>query len=255
MNRRTLIFALGSLVAVLPASGYAQPSSSSPFPWAPWKDIPSIAVISAEDDYRLSAVREAIDFWNAEFSKLGSPFRLGHVTYVVENDPPGGPPYLRDPLAGKTLGRLAKTLSRMAPAGDVIVALSNESDFRAFTSATRDLQKVMVPIPDLRAHMRMLPGLARNVVAHELGHVIGLDHNVDAMVLMCGKPWCARLDIPNEGFLSITESEKTKLLEMYPPNWQPQPFRKWITDPPYPPSQRARTLGGFIANPPASTLG
>jgi hypothetical protein len=255
MNRRTLICALGSLVAILSAAAYAQPSRSSPFPWAPWKDIPAIAIISAEDDYRLAAVREAVDFWNAELSKLGSPFRLGHVAHVVETDPPGGPPYLRDPLAGNTLSRLAKTLSRMAPAGDVIVALSNESDFRAFTSATPDLQKVIVPIPDLRAYMRMLPGLARNVVAHELGHVIGLGHNVDAMTLMCGKPWCARLDIPNEGFLPITESEKTKLLEMYPPNWQPQPFRKWITDPPYSPGQRARTLGGFIVESASADLG
>jgi hypothetical protein len=253
MDRRTLIFGLASLVAVLPVSGYAQSPRSS-FPWAPWKDIPAIAVVSGEDDYRLAAVREAVDFWNAELSKLGSPFRFGSVAHVAENDPPGGPPYLWDPLARKTLSRMAKILTRMAPAGDVIVALSNESDFRAFTSATPDFQKVIVPIPDRRA-MRVLPGLARNVVAHELGHVIGLGHNVDAMALMCGEPWCARLDIPNEGFLSITESEKTKLLEMYPPNWQPQPFRKWITDPPYPPSQRARTLGGFIANPLAPTLG
>jgi hypothetical protein len=236
MNRRVLICVLGSLVAVLPASGHAQPSRSSPFPWAPWKDIPAIAVVSAEDDSRLPAVREAVDFWNAELSKLGSPFRLGHVAHVVENDPPGAPPYLRDRLAGKTLSRLAKTLSRMAPAGDVIVALSKESDFRAFAWATPDLQKVVVPIPDLWAYTRMLPRLVSNVVAHELGHVIGLGHNGDAAALMCGEPWCARLrvDIPSDGFLPITESEKTKLLEMYPPNWQPKPFRKWITDPPYP---------------------
>jgi hypothetical protein len=83
MNRRTLISGLASLLAILPASSYAQPSHSSPYPWAPWKDIPAIAVVSAEDDYRLAAVREAVDFWNAELAKLGSPFRLGSLTHVV----------------------------------------------------------------------------------------------------------------------------------------------------------------------------
>jgi hypothetical protein len=234
MNRRTLIAGLASLLAILPASTHAQLSRRGPYPWAPWKDIPAIAVVSAEDDYRLAAVREAVDFWNAELAKLGSPFRLGSLTHVVENDPPGGPPYLRDPLGGKTLSRMATILSRMAPAGDVIVALSNEADFRPFTWVTPDLQKVVVPVPDLWAYTRILPGLARNVVAHELGHAIGLDHNGDAGALMC---WCApRVDIPSEGFLPVTESDKTKLLQMYPPNWQPKPFRKWITDPPYPPT-------------------
>jgi len=50
MNRRALIFGLGSLVAILPASGHAQflqrffPSRGL------WKDIPSIVVISTEGD-------------------------------------------------------------------------------------------------------------------------------------------------------------------------------------------------------------
>jgi hypothetical protein len=187
--------------------------------------------VSAEDDYRLAAVREAVDFWNTELSKLGSPFRFGALAHVIENEPPGGPP-LRDPLAGRTLSHMAKTLSRMAPAGDVIVGLSNEADFRPFTWVTQDLQKVVVPIPDLRPYMGMFPGLARNIVAHELGHAIGLDHNDDANALMCGAGRNFR--IPSEGFLPLTQSDRTKLLELYPPNWQPKPFRKWITDPPYP---------------------
>src|SRR5215813_9176962 len=77
MNRRALICGLGSLVAVLPASGYAQSSPSKR-----WDVIPEIAVISTESDYRLSAIREAVHFWNAELSKLGSPFRLGSLVHV-----------------------------------------------------------------------------------------------------------------------------------------------------------------------------
>jgi len=33
-----------------------------------------------------------------------------------------------------------------------------------------------------------LPNVARNVIARELGHAIGLGHNSDPTMLMCGRP-------------------------------------------------------------------
>jgi|SRR5215467_6332864 len=230
MNSRTLISGLAILLAILPASTYAQVSRSGLPSWGPWEDFPAIVVVSTGDDSRLPAAREAVDFWNAEFSKLGSPFRLGSVAHVIEMIPAGDLRDLRDPSA-------VRVLSRIAPAGDVIVALSNDANFNPFTRPGR--HKVVVAIPDLWVYGRTLPGLVRNVIAHELGHVVGLGHNDDPTALMCGKAECARargLMFPNEGFRPITQSEKTKLLEMYPPNWQPKPFKKWITDPPYPPT-------------------
>jgi hypothetical protein len=73
-----------------------------------------------------------------------------------------------------------------------------------------------------------------NAAAHEFGHAIGLAHNDDANTLMCGNAQCGFEY--SEEFLPITAKEKTTLLEMYPPEWQPKPFRKWVTDPPYMPS-------------------
>jgi hypothetical protein len=175
MDRRTLIFGLGSLAAVLPAAGYAQSLRSGRI----WKDVPAVAVVSTDTDYRLPAVREVVDFWNAELSNIGTPFRFGTLTHVVEDDPPSRLPYLRDPVAATGLTRMAKILNRMAPMGDVIVALSNAADFTPFTQARPDLQRVIVAIPDLPAHVRALRVPVRNVVAHELGHAIGLDHNDD----------------------------------------------------------------------------
>jgi hypothetical protein len=98
MNRRALICGLGSLVALLPTSGYAQSS-----PGRRWDVIPEIAVISTESDYRLPAIREAVHFWNAELSKLGSPFRLGSLVHVVvQAIPPGDLRDSADPLAATT---------------------------------------------------------------------------------------------------------------------------------------------------------
>lgn len=40
-----------------------------------------------------------------------------------------------------------------------------------------------------------LANVARNVIAHELGHAIGLGHNNDAAKLMCGRPAPCRPDV------------------------------------------------------------
>jgi hypothetical protein len=37
-----------------------------------------------------------------------------------------------------------------------------------------------------------LPNVPRNVIAHELGHAIGLGHNSDPAMLMCGRPASCR---------------------------------------------------------------
>src|SRR5262245_65916089 len=138
MNRRALICGLASLVADLPTSGYAQSS-----PGRRWDVIPEIAVISTESDYRLPAIREAVHFWNAERSKLGSPFRLGSLVHVVvQAIPPGDLRDSADPCAATTRTRVAKILSQIAPAGDVIVLLSDDSNLKAFTQERPDLRKL-----------------------------------------------------------------------------------------------------------------
>ena len=54
--------------------------------WVVWKEIPTIVILSAEDDFRVLAIREAVDFWNAEFAQLGSPFRFGAIVRSLQID-------------------------------------------------------------------------------------------------------------------------------------------------------------------------
>ena len=83
MNRRAVTLGLVSMVAAWPSCSHAQsPPRDSP-PRLVWKEIPKIVILSTEDDSRVPAVREAIDFWNAELSQLGSAFRLGTTSHSL----------------------------------------------------------------------------------------------------------------------------------------------------------------------------
>jgi hypothetical protein len=226
MDRRTFILGLGSIAAGFPSSSHAQ-SRPSRVTWVVWEEIPTIVVVSAEDDFRVPAIRASVDFWKAEFAQLGSPFRLGAIVHSLRS-------IAASDLLALTAGiPLAPLLNSMREAnGDVIVVLSDDASFNPFAFPSPALRKVLVAIPSLRK-LPSWPGFARNVVAHELGHAIGLGHNDGATSLMCGgTARCGGLRFPNDGFVPLTSAEKAKLLEMYPPSWQPRPSRRWKADPP-----------------------
>jgi hypothetical protein len=80
VTRRHFLFAwfLFGLAPVPPSMCYAQAPSATGA--RAWTVIPTIVIVSAENDTRLPLVREAIDFWNRSFAEIGSAFRLGNVT-------------------------------------------------------------------------------------------------------------------------------------------------------------------------------
>lgn len=158
------------------------------------------------------------------FSNLGSPFRLGSVSHIAETIPP------QDSLRNfhRGLDQLLQIVGsrnivlldhvRDLP-GDVIIALlSGPTSF----FAARDVgRKVLVVIRDHRTYSPDRPNELLVTIAHELGHVIGLDHNDDEAALMCG----TNCIDTSKRFLTLTRYEKGRIIHMYPAGWRGEALR------------------------------
>ncbi len=186
-----------------------------------WDKVPTIVVCGKAGDPRIQLVNEAVDFWNKTLSEIGSGFRLGPVTYTEEIVP-------ADELAARSQAVLARQGALAPPGnltkikGDLIVVLS-DGDFVSFTGPFLSDGRRLVAIRGYHIPPLTLPNVARNVIAHELGHAIGLGHNDDPRNLMCGRPASCRpaaFRSEVERYFPLMEEEKQFLLRLYPPNWK-----------------------------------
>lgn len=185
-----------------------------------WSKVPSVVLVSPENDSRIQDAYEAINFWNQTFAQIGTSFRLGSVTHTAEKIPANQMVSLSRGIFVNQRN-LPENIQKMP--GDLILVLSDET-FISFEYGFPSKGKVLVGIKNQKIFPLTLPNVTRNVIAHELGHAIGLGHNSDPTKLMCGRPASCRPNLfesEQARFFPLSEEEIITLKKMYPPNWKP----------------------------------
>jgi Zn-dependent protease with chaperone function len=192
-----------------------------------WSRVPEIAVISGYDDSRLALVDEAVAFWNKTLDDLGSGFRLGPIKRIVRVVPEAALQSLSRSIVASPRAPIDVPEDLRGLPGDLTIVLA-DSAFVSFAAPFDPDGKRIVGIRGLTSPPMTLPNVARNVIAHELGHAIGLRHNDDPSKLMCGRPASCGPDLFRSSeprMFPLTEEDRQRLLRMYPPQWKPSPSR------------------------------
>jgi hypothetical protein len=97
---------------------------------------------------------------------------------------------------------------------DIVLLLSKQEIF-SFAWPLADPTRFFIAIQTDRVPPLNHPNVSRNVIAHELGHALGLRHNGNPTTLMCGP--CEQVVFRSEApvFFPLTPGDRARLLERY----------------------------------------
>lgn len=198
-----------AVLALTPLVGHAQRH-----------DIRVVIFSPDTNDVRLPMTLDAIKFWNETTFDLGLDVRLveeiviaSPVTRTLEN-------YARS--ISQRAGRLRGGPSEPTPPGQItnieadVVLLLSRQNLMSFAWPLPRHTGHFVAIESDREAMARNPNIARNVIAHELGHTLGLRHADDPTSLMCGPCRTSALSLDTPEYMRLTPRDRGRLIARYP---------------------------------------